>query len=124
MSKTSIDNLSAEVMKGLTEYANLASDTLKAAARKSAQTAKKQISANAPQKTGRYAKSWAVTKNFENSNSIELTVHSKTRYQLAHLLENGHAKRGGGRVSARPHIKAAEETAVKQFEEEIERGLK
>ena len=58
-----------------------------------------------------YAKSWTVKKTKETSNSLEVTVHSKNRYQLAHLLEHGHAKRGGGRVSARPHIAKAEESS-------------
>ena len=82
-----------------------------------------QIEQTAPRKTGRYAKSWAVKKTSETSNSLEVTVHSKTRYALAHLLENGHAKRGGGRVAAIPHIAPAEEAAVQSLERNIETAL-
>ena len=55
--------------------------------------------------------------------ALQVTVHSRNRYQLAHLLEHGHAKRGGGRVAARPHIAAAEESGIEQLEREIERSL-
>ena len=91
-------------MEGLKEYADLASDDVKKAVRKAGNTVRKEISENAPKDTGAYAKSWSVKKTKETSNSLEVTVYSKNRYQLAHLLEHGHAKRGGGRVAARPHI--------------------
>ena len=105
---TSIDDMTAEIMKGLTEYANLVDAEMKKAVRKTATTVKNEISANAPVKSGRYKKSWAAKKTKENSHSLEMTVHSKNRYQIAHLLEHGHAKRGGGRVAAIPHIAPAE----------------
>ena len=118
-----VDQLASEVMSGLEEYAELAADVLKKEIQEAGKTAKKQIEATAPRKTGRYAKSWAVKKVSETSNSLEVTVHSKNRYMLTHLLENGHAKRGGGRVAAIPHIAPAEELAVQTLEKNIEREL-
>ena len=120
---TKIDNLAQEIMEGLKEYADLASDDVKKAVRKAGNEVRKEISASAPADTGKYAKSWTVKKTKETSNSLEVTVHSKNRYQLAHLLEHGHAKRGGGRVAARPHIAQAEENAIETLETEIARAL-
>jgi len=118
-----VDQLAKEVMDGLEEYAKLATDVLKKEIQKAGKTAKTQIEQTAPRQTGKYAKSWAVKKTSETSNSLEVTVHSKTRYALAHLLENGHAKRGGGRVAAIPHIAPAEEAAVQSLERNIETAL-
>ena len=120
---TKIDNLAKEIMDGLKEYADLATDDVKKAVRKAGNSVRKDISESAPKDTGKYAKSWTVKKTKETSNSLEVTVHSKNRYQRAHLLEHGHAKRGGGRVSARPHIAKAEESAIEVFEKEIDKAL-
>ena len=123
MANTKIDNLANEIMEGLKEYADLASDDVKKAVRKAGNTVRKEIAASAPIDTGKYAKSWSVKKTKETSNSLEVTVHSKNRYQLAHLPEHGHAKRGGGRVAARPHIAQTEQSAVETLESEIAKAL-
>ena len=125
MSKTvKIEELAGEVMKGLTEYSKLATSDMKKAVRKAGNEVRIEIQANAPKDTGAYAKSWAVKKMKESSVKLEVVVHSKNRYQLAHLLEYGHALRGGGRAKAQPHIAPAEEHGVEGLEKAIERALK
>ena len=125
MSKTvKIDDLAEEVMKGLTEYSKLATSDMKKAVRKAGNEVRSEIQANAPKDTGAYAKSWAVKKMKESSEKLEVVVHSKNRYQLAHLLEFGHAKRGGGRTKAQPHIAPAEENGINALEKAIEKALK
>ena len=125
MSKTvKIDDLAEEVMKGLTEYSKLATSDMKKAVKKAGNEVRSEIQANAPKDTGAYAKSWAVKKMKESSEKLEVVVHSKNRYQLTHLLEYGHALRGGGRAKAQPHIAPAEEHGIEGLEKAIERALK
>ncbi len=118
-----IDQLASEVMAGLTEYADLATEDMKKAVKKAGATVRKEIQANAPKDTGDYAKSWSVKNVRETANAVEVVVHSRNRYQLAHLLEFGHAKRGGGRVPGKAHIAPAEEKGIRELEREIQRAL-
>lgn len=118
-----IDQLATEIMKGLTDYSDLATEDMKKAVKKAGTAVRKDIEANAPKDTGIYAKSWSVKNTRETANALEVTVYSKNRYQLAHLLEFGHAKRGGGRVAAKPHIAPVEESGARLLEQEIERSL-
>ena len=120
---TSIDDIAAEIMSGLQEYADLADAEMKKAVKKTATEVKKEIAANAPVKSGRYKKSWTTKTAKENSHTLEMTVHSKDRYQIAHLLEHGHAKRGGGRVAAIPHIAPAEANGEQMLEKLITEAL-
>ena len=125
MGKTvKIDYLAEEVMKGLTEYSKLATADMKKAVKKAGNDVRKEIQSTAPKETGAYAKSWAVKTTRESAEKLEVTVHSKNRYQLAHLLEFGHAKRGGGRTKAQPHIAPAEENGINALEKAIEKALK
>ena len=121
--RVSIDDMASAIMEGLTEYADLATDELKKSVKKAGKTVKDEIAKTAPKDTGKYQKSWAVKAVKETSNSLDVVVHSKNRYQIAHLLEHGHAKRGGGRVAARPHIAPAEEKGIEELEKEVEKAL-
>ena len=119
----SIDELADVINQGLQEYAALSADGVKRAVRKSAKTVKEQISAAAPVKSGRYTKSWVAKTTEESSQRLVQTVCSPTRYMLAHLLEKGHAKRGGGRVAGRPHIAPAEAAGIELLTSLIEEEL-
>ncbi|MDD2979143.1 MAG: HK97 gp10 family phage protein [Hespellia sp.] len=121
--RVTINSMASEIMKGLQEYADLTTSDLKASVKNAGASVKKEIEANAPNDTGGYSKSWAVKNTKETSNSLEVVVYSRNRYQLAHLLEFGHAKRGGGRTAAQPHIAPAEENAITTLEKEIDKAL-
>lgn len=124
MDRIKVDALAQAVMEGLEEYAKLATEDMKEAVKKAGQEAKKDVQAGAPVKSGAYKKSWAVKTTREDANSMEVTVHSRNRYQLAHLLEFGHALRNGGRARAFPHIAPAEDKAAELLEREIRQALK
>ena len=120
----SIDDMAEAIEKELMEYRELAADELKAAVKKAGRTAKSDIGKSAPVRTGAYAKSWRMKVTEESSVGIGVTVYSPSHYMLAHLLENGHAKRNGGRVAGERHIAPAEEHAREQLIGDIEKALK
>ena len=123
-SKVSVGNLVSEVMKQLNEYSSVAAEGMKKAVNAAGKTVRQEIKAAAPERTGDYVKSWSVKKVRETSSTLELAVHSRNRYQLAHLLEYGHGLHQGGRARAFPHIGDAEQKGVEQLENDIERMLR
>ena len=90
MSKTvKIDDLADEVMKGLTEYSNLATADMKKAVRKAGNDVRKEIQDTAPKKTGAYAKSWAVKKTKESSEKLPSVAAAEPKPNpILHLRKN------------------------------------
>ncbi|MDU5825279.1 HK97 gp10 family phage protein, partial [Anaerococcus vaginalis] len=75
-----IENLASEIMKGLEEYSDMATDEVKKEVKKAGSNIRKDIQENAPVgETKKYSKSWSVKTMKETSNSIELVVHSRNR---------------------------------------------
>lgn len=122
--KVSIDNMASAIAEILNDYADVTADSMKKAVKDAGNTVRDEIKATAPRESGKYAKSWSVKTMKETSNAMEVVVHSKNRYQLAHLLEFGHALRGGGRARAIPHIANAEQKGIEQLERDIERSMR
>lgn len=123
MSTVSVDDLASAINEALQEYRDLAAEDMKRVINEAGKTIRKEIKARAPRESGQYAKSWRVKKIHEDSQSVELMVYSPKRYFLTHLLEHGHAKRNGGRVSARPHIAPAEEVGEEKLMKDLEKAL-
>ncbi len=124
MSKISVSDLGKVVGEMRDEYRDYTVEEVKGAVKEVGKKVVQEIHETAPQKTGKYAKSWKAKVTSESSSDIHITVHSPTNYQLAHLLENGHAKRNGGRTRAFPHLAPAQDHADTLLQEELENRLK
>ena len=83
----------------------------------------KELKNSSPKSTGEYEKGWRSEKHYNKDGILDIKLHNKTHYQLTHLLEKGHAKSGGGRVNAVPHIAPVEEAVIQKISERIEREL-
>ena len=121
--KISVDQLADTISSMLEEYSKLADETMRKAVTGAGKTVKNGIKEGAPVKSGKYAKSWSVKNTKMNAHALKVTVYSRNRYQLAHLLEHGHAKRNGGRTRAQIHIAPAEAKGTEQLERDIRKGL-
>lgn len=122
MRKINIDGLAKEISKILLEYKEEIEDGISIAGDTVAKKTVKKLRETSPKRKkdgGTYAKGWRVT-----TVKGKKIIHNKTRYQLTHLLENGHAKVNGGRVTGKPHIKLAEEEAIKEYVNEVEKVIK
>lgn len=124
MKTVQIADLAEAVNAELNSYSLSTAETVKKAVKAASETVKEKIQEKAPVDTGAYRKSFVITKEEETSDSLVNVVHSKNRYQLTHLLEKGHAKRGGGRVKAQVHIAPAEQAGIDKLVSEVEKGLK
>jgi Bacteriophage HK97-gp10, putative tail-component len=112
-------DISKEITKALTEYTQEVTEGLEKAKKDIAKDTAKELKKTSPELTGDYRKGWAVKKV-----GTAQVVHNRTDYQLTHLLEKGHAKRGGGRVAAIPHIRPAEQRAIREYVEQVEKVIK
>lgn len=119
MDTVKIDGLADAIMKELTEYNQEVTDGLKKDIRTVAKECAKEIRINSPKDTGEYAKSWGTKVLYEGTDDIRISVYNKKHYQLTHLLEYGHAKVNGGRVSGKPHIRPAEEHAEQNLMKKV-----
>ena len=120
MSRTSIDNLADVIMQELESYSENVTEGLKKAvdvvAKEVNAEIKRNVTFNEP--TGKYVKAFRVKNVYESKYNKCKTWHvGDGQYRLTHLLEKGHAKIGGGRTRAFPHIIFGEELAKKRMEE-------
>ncbi len=118
----SID-LAAEIEKAMKEQLDLANEVVDKAVDKVTKETVNDLKSSSPRKSGKYAGGWGKKEGQTATRSKSAVVWNEKHYRLTHLLEHGHAKVNGGRVPARPHIGAAEQKAIKSFEDELRRGI-
>lgn len=118
----SID-ISKEIKKILDEEAERVREVVNNSVEKVADAAVKELQDSSPKKTGKYAKGWKKKEEQFATGSKSATIYNDKRYRLTHLLEYGHATVNGGRVAAHPHVAAVEQKVIKDFEDELRKGI-
>lgn len=122
--KVSANNLSVVLEKMLGEYAESVRQGVKKDVHDVAVQCRDEIKAKSPVDTGKYRAGWATRTAFESFDDIRMEVYNRSKPELTHLLENGHAKVNGGRVSGRPHIRPAEQHAVEELDRRVKVTVK
>ena len=124
MANVNIDQLAAEIAKGLAEYSQDVVERVNASSERIGKEAVKRLKQTSPKRYGKYAKSWTMKTEKLFGQPHTRIIHAKApHYRLTHLLEHGHAKRGGGRVEGKPHIRPAEEMVIQEFVQEVEEAI-
>lgn len=124
MPKVSVDDLAEAIGKELGDYFDDITEDVKNAVEVTTRECVAEIKQRSPKRTGAYRRSWTATEMFNRRGSIRFTVHNKKHYRLTHLLEDGHAKKNGGRVEGTPHIAPAEQNAEKNLIKRIEEAIR
>lgn len=114
-------NLDKAVNDILSEFSIDVTKAAQEAVTEVSKEAVKKLKQTAPRgRTGKYSRGW-TNRVEKTTTTAESTIYGKSgTYQLAHLLEHGHARRGGGRnVDGIVHIKPVEEWAISEVEKRI-----
>lgn len=106
-------DITTELTKALASYTAHTRAGIAKAMTETGAAALKKVRSASPVQTGKYRRGWRMETKSEGG-TISVTISNK-RYQLTHLLENGHRTRNRrGFVAARPHIADAQEFAARE----------
>ncbi|WP_449459979.1 HK97 gp10 family phage protein [Streptococcus suis] len=119
MATIPIDELSSIIEEELADYLDLTVDHVRQVVDEVTQEAVQELKDSSPRKSGRYARGWTSKIVEDSPTGVTKVIHNRVA-SLTHLLENGHATRGGGRVAGIRHIAPVEEKAILK----IEKGLR
>ena len=127
MANVTIESLSDAINNELTIYSQEITETLKNEAKSHMTQLVKQTRATAPvgNRQKHYRDNIASKKLSENDRGASYLWYVKgSDYRLSHLLEHGHAKRDGGRVSGSHFIEKASEPILADYVSKVEEAIK
>lgn len=116
-------SLQSQLAEVLTEYGDEIREDVVDIVNQIAKQTARDLQAASPRNTGNYAKGWTVKKAERAWYGVEATIYNKNKPGLAHLLNDGHALRGGGRVSGDGHIDTVETSAQEKLYDEVVKKL-
>ncbi|QOS77948.1 HK97 gp10 family phage protein [Paenibacillus sp. JNUCC31] len=120
---TTINQLAQEIVRAVKAYTDDVSDAIETRVDEVAELVRADVEANAPKRTGKYAKGFKVTKQ-GSSGKAKRVVWNKKKSRIVHLNEFGYAKRGGGRVAGRPHLRPAYDRHAANLPDDIKRIIR
>lgn len=118
--KSPIERLQAEVSAILEEYGEEVAEHLDEVTKDIGKKGAKALRSSSKGSfggSGKYARGWTYEVE-ESRLGTTVTIYNRIP-GLPHLLENGHAKRGGGRVPGRSHIAPVEAELIETYEKEV-----
>jgi hypothetical protein len=118
-----LDNLADVIINTYQTYTDDVVAAIDVEADKTADLILEEVKKLAPKRTGEYAKNFTKTKK-QSSSRVDYHVWNKKHYRRVHLLEYGHAKRGGGRVEGIPHVEPAADAHIPGYERRVEEIIK
>lgn len=113
------------MQEALDEYGDQISENVKEAVHKTALLGVRALKSETREViNGKvYYRGWRTFSKTSEMTQHE-TIYNAKQPQLTHLLEYGHAKRGGGRTEPRPHISKVDDLLKKTLQTELEARLK
>lgn len=130
MSTINPEELTGEIMKTLKEWAEVTEDAAFRGVYETAKEAERKLHAAHPAEApyynswDEYNAGWTVHHDLsKKKKGATMIVHNATHYQLAHLLEYGHALHQGGRARAFPHIAPVAEEAEDDLLDNIKKYI-
>lgn len=119
-----LDHLAAAIAQELQTFTRDVRETLEREGGRIAKEGVVALREASPKRTGRYAKGWTLSTERMYGRPSRYTIYNKDKPGLAHLLEHGHAKRGGGRVEGTPHIAPVEREVVAAYLAAVEEAIR
>jgi hypothetical protein len=127
--RISVDELSKAIETAVSDYIGVTEEAAAKGCKETADKACEELHTATPPGAERYGSwdaynnDWMVTEDKKKKRGVSYIVHNRNHYRLAHLLEKGHAIKGGGRARAFPHIAPIANKAEEELLDNIKKNI-